>query len=633
MRFDLVCMPWLRADFPSMAISRLRSVLTAAGHEGDDHYVNLSWIAALIERFGVEGGDLYTALVDGSARLDVGSWIFGAGYWEGRGVADPALDAYLACVGDDGLDPDVIAGLAAWAPVFCGEQAERIVGRRPDVVGFTTTFQQTYPSLLLARAVKALDPDVLIVFGGANCDDEMGPALVDVFPEVDIAVTGEAEHVVVELAAWVAAGRAGPPARVAGVHWREGGVMRSSTAARRAVVLDELPMPDSAAFFDQFDSLGLAASLPAPGVVVETSRGCWWGERKHCTFCGLNGATMAFRSHAGSAATAQLVDGVTRHRAANVVAVDNIMDRSYFDTVLPELAALDADLSIFYEVRADLSAEDARALRAAGVRAVQPGIESLSTGALRRMRKSSTGSKHVQVLRDLHTEEITVDWNWLYGFPGEAWDTDYATVVAQMPNLVHLSPPSATRIDLQRFSPNFSDPSFGFRPYGPPENWRHVHRGLSEEQVLRIAYRFATAPQGLTDGDAVALHTEAVAWQECAPVSSLEWRPAGEGRVVIRDRRSNRPAADHLLDGAEALVHDLLAVPQSVASLGRALADRGHGGADLDAVLRGLFDAGLVFTDGATWVHVATAGRRPLPPAARPRPARRRIPVLERAAI
>ena len=28
----------------------------------------------------------------------------------------------------------------------------------------------------------------------------------------------------------------------------------------------------------------------------ETARGCWWGERQHCTFCGLNGATMAFRS-------------------------------------------------------------------------------------------------------------------------------------------------------------------------------------------------------------------------------------------------------------------------------------------------------------------------------------------------
>ena len=33
-----------------------------------------------------------------------------------------------------------------------------------------------------------------------------------------------------------------------------------------------------------------------PTLLFETSRGCWWGAKSHCTFCGLNGETMAFRS-------------------------------------------------------------------------------------------------------------------------------------------------------------------------------------------------------------------------------------------------------------------------------------------------------------------------------------------------
>lgn len=31
-------------------------------------------------------------------------------------------------------------------------------------------------------------------------------------------------------------------------------------------------------------------------LVLEGARGCWWGEKHHCTFCGLNGSLMKFRS-------------------------------------------------------------------------------------------------------------------------------------------------------------------------------------------------------------------------------------------------------------------------------------------------------------------------------------------------
>ena len=34
-----------------------------------------------------------------------------------------------------------------------------------------------------------------------------------------------------------------------------------------------------------------------PELLFETSRGCWWGERLHCTFCGLNGTTDEISHH------------------------------------------------------------------------------------------------------------------------------------------------------------------------------------------------------------------------------------------------------------------------------------------------------------------------------------------------
>src|SRR3954465_271775 len=33
-----------------------------------------------------------------------------------------------------------------------------------------------------------------------------------------------------------------------------------------------------------------------PLMLIETARGCWWGAKNHCTFCGLNGETMGFRA-------------------------------------------------------------------------------------------------------------------------------------------------------------------------------------------------------------------------------------------------------------------------------------------------------------------------------------------------
>ncbi|MEA1647607.1 hypothetical protein UAJ10_01070 [Nitrospirillum sp. BR 11164] len=61
---------------------------------------------------------------------------------------------------------------------------------RYSVVGFSTSFQQTMASLALARRIKAAHPHILIVFGGANCSDEMGVELHRHYPFIDVVVGG-----------------------------------------------------------------------------------------------------------------------------------------------------------------------------------------------------------------------------------------------------------------------------------------------------------------------------------------------------------------------------------------------------------------------------------------------------------
>src|SRR5207302_982239 len=68
---------------------------------------------------------------------------------------------------------------------------------------------------------------------------------------------------------------------------------RPSSGAERDI--DEFVMPDYSDFVSAFDR-SQAAGRVKPMLFFETSRGCWWGERAHCTFCGLNGLTMRYRT-------------------------------------------------------------------------------------------------------------------------------------------------------------------------------------------------------------------------------------------------------------------------------------------------------------------------------------------------
>ena len=70
-------------------------------------------------------------------------------------------------------------------------------------------------------------------------------------------------------------------------------------------------------------------------------------------------------------------------------------------------------------MKANLTREQVRLLADAGVRHIQPGIESLSDHVLALMKKGVTGLRNVQLLKWCKEYGIEVDWNILYGFPGE----------------------------------------------------------------------------------------------------------------------------------------------------------------------------------------------------------------------
>ena len=114
-----------------------------------------------------------------------------------------------------------------------------------------------------------------------------------------------------------------PPADVPGLVHRVGGVSVTTGPGIPLARLDDLPVPDFSDYFRDLAASGAQADV-VPVLLFETARGCWWGAKSHCTFCGINGGAMAFRAKSQARALDELQTlsaawaGVTPKSAASV---------------------------------------------------------------------------------------------------------------------------------------------------------------------------------------------------------------------------------------------------------------------------------------------------------------------------
>jgi ribosomal peptide maturation radical SAM protein 1 len=535
MRVALVNMPWARAEVPSIQCGLLKAGLAERGYPADVHYLNLELSALL-------GPQSYRAVMSLRAERShlLGEWLFSTAAF---GRQDDGAEYFSAVLGDDvslefsreqllRLRDNVIPG---WLDRVAAEDR----WQRYGVVGFTSTFEQNVASLALARRLKDRYPALATVFGGANFDGEMGVEYVRAIDWIDFAVIGEGDKALPELVHRLATHQ--DPAGVPGVcHRDEGRAVTGKQPAPQVTDLDSLPAPDYEEYFAALARLGREAVLgPArPHLLYESSRGCWWGEKHHCTFCGLNGIAMKYRAKSAATVVRDLRELTGRHHVLTVDAVDNILDMSYFRSVLPALQAQGWDLRMFYEVKANLTADQVGLLRDAGVATIQPGIESLSTHVLDLMRKGSTMLINLRLLKWAQAYGIETVWNILTGFPGET-DADYQRQIDLIPSLHHLNPPGGCGpIWLERFSPYFADPAFPIRDVTPSAAYQYVYP--PPVRADQIAYYFDyvaddTASPGVRARLGAAVRDWQARWAGGRPPALRSER--GPGWLRIADTR------------------------------------------------------------------------------------------------
>lgn len=551
----LVSMPWQALDAPSLQVGLLAAVLERAGIACTSHSFHLELQAFATRRaarvtapFGTAD---YREVADRWAELAVGDWVFTVP--SVRAPSSAKDRAYAELVTARGMSSELLSKLRALResmPEFLAQCADEVLAAQPAVVGFTLTFTQTLASVALAHELVRRDPSIEIVFGGAACAGPMGRGLLRAFPWVDVAVQGEGEGKVVELFDALRRGKPAPSAE--GVITREAGSELATSEAR--VALDELPTPQFDEYFARLERSGLAAAI-LPRLPFESSRGCWWGERAHCTFCGLNALDMRYRSKSATRALEELCELSRRHRVLDFVAVDNILDQRYYETLLPALRDSGLDLRIFYELKSNLTREQVRLLRDAGVRKIQPGLESLSTPILKLMRKGVTALQNIRVLRWCREDGIDVAWNLIFGFPGEPV-AEYARMADLSRSLVHLAAPHTGPLVLDRFSPYHDRPAeFGITVLGP-RNYYPLLYDADGQTLSELAYSFehetgGPDPRGYTE----ELRSVLAQWRRDEPRNrhALYFR-RGPGFTSIYDARTTVQAAHYVLEPFESAV-------------------------------------------------------------------------------
>lgn len=587
----IVNMPFA-AIRPAIGASLLVAHLKRIGVEAHIAYLNIQYFQQL-------GSADYTFISDSSpTQCLAGDWVFSEALFGDRPDADAA---YLSSLrerfrqfsrGDSFLS--ILTKARSHVRLFLDECLSGIAWDEYSVVGFTSSFTQHAASLALARDIKAAYPHIKVVFGGANCEDMMGLSLHRSFPFVDFVCSGEADVSFPQLVKTLM--ESGDCHRIPGLISRsDKGSSFSSLVPERIQNLDDLPHPDFDDYMRQHEKAFPAAAKSRRRILMETSRGCWWGQKQHCTFCGLNGMAMTYRSKSPGRVLSEIEALSRRYSAEYIEFVDNILDMKYLSDVLPEIRRRQLNMEFFYETKANLRKHQLELLRDAGVLSIQPGIESLSTSVLKLMRKGTTAIQNIQLLKWCAELGISVCWNFLYGFPGENPD-DYHEMLPLIAAVSHFEPPRGHGpIRLDRFSPNFvSAAEHGFANVRPDRSYGFIY-DLSEQELFDLAYYFE---HDYADGTDPLSYTAEVlkairGWCRYYRPRSLLYADHGN-MIALCDLR---PFADQrltILDGAERALYLYCDERRTRNAIEEFLSDSNTGDFDLEGFLHRLLQARLM---------------------------------------
>ncbi len=296
------------------------------------------------------------------------------------------------------------------SPFSHERMASLLEAYRPHTVGVTAVTMTFDNAMRVVRAVKQINPDILTLMGGPHVTF-CAPETLRAHGEVDIIISGEGEHTIVE---WVEAMRNDRPwEHVKGIYYRRGHDICFNGQRPFIADLDTLPKPAR-----HLLPLGRYRTLGMP-ISMITSRGCPF----KCIYCvGRNmvGAKVRYRS------AQKVVDELEYLNRLNFTQI-NIADdlftanKKHCTAVCDEIIKRGLELKWTSFARVDTISEDLlRKMKSAGCSGVSFGIESGNPEILRRIKKGITPEQVIEAVELCRRTDISAHGSFLLGLPGES---------------------------------------------------------------------------------------------------------------------------------------------------------------------------------------------------------------------
>jgi len=627
----LINMPFGALNYPSLALTQLKSILDST--YGEQIFTEILYLNHEFVRY-LGGTDVYNYPLSMEALVTgLGDWFFRQSAFPGAvdNIDEYFIRFYSSQDSNTQMMKALISQKRKQLDSFLRELIEKYHLREADMVGFTSLFSQTAANIAMAGKLKEYNPRIITVMGGPNCDGIMGLELIKNVKPLDYIFSGPATKNFPQFVRHCLDQEFENCNHIKGVFARVNFQPQSQSEPEAESKPDEGKKSDLVG-----EELDIDIKIPLnydsylelieknyqnnevnPILPFETSRGCWWGERVQCKFCGLNAMKLSYRSMSPQLAIEQF-KSLFRYapRCQHFYCVDNIMPRGFIKEVFPYLDT-PAQVTILYEARPHLTGEDLQILSRARVRALQPGIEALNTSILKLMSKGSTAFQNLLLLKNCIRYSIRPKWNLLVGFPGEKEEV-YEKYDHDIPLLAHLPPPDGVfPVRFDRYSYYFNHRE----EYGldlQPLDYYKFTFPFSQKVLENIAYYFINYNF----------------WADYAPILSKwigkiqdkvnQWRDQWYGHssisppklffkktgdiTVVYDSRFNK-VTEHPIDVVGKKVLEKLSKPISIDSLYLKLED--VTGSDVDKAVTFLKDRGLLFQEGQRLMSLVLPGDPP----------------------
>lgn len=298
---------------------------------------------------------------------------------------------------------------------FIGNMVQAILAREPKCVSFYSLWPDYHIMLRIARELKAVKEDLIIIFGGPQSSGT-AQRTMEAMPFVDYISTGEGEDIVVPLFQAMLRGE-GSVENIPGLYYRKAGEVCRNTKVQPLCDLNTLP---------RWDERLLLLDSPDPDIhsrsyfmPIDAGRGCPYS----CSFC----CTSYFWRRTYRLKTPERIVADIRYFhdrfgirsfwfSHDAFTINRELVTKVCDKILEE----GLDITWRCSARVDcLTEELILKMKSAGMIQIEMGIETGSPRMQKLINKNLDLEKAQKMIRFIVKNDIRVAAFFMYGFPEE----------------------------------------------------------------------------------------------------------------------------------------------------------------------------------------------------------------------